>query len=85
MKEILTFPCRFPLKIIGEKQQGFIETLITLVRLHAPDLVEHDITSRDSANSRYLSVTVTINATSREQLDRLYLALTSHAMVKVVL
>ena len=40
---------------------------------------------RDSRAGNYLGVTITITATSREQLDDLYRALSSHPMVKVVL
>ena len=40
---------------------------------------------RPSSGGKYLGVTITITATSREQLDDLYRALTSHPLVKVVL
>jgi putative lipoic acid-binding regulatory protein len=40
---------------------------------------------RPSPKGNYLSLTVTVRATSREQLDNLYRALSSHPMVKVVL
>jgi putative lipoic acid-binding regulatory protein len=40
---------------------------------------------RPSAKGTYLGLTVTVRATSREQLDNLYRALTSHPMVKMVL
>ncbi len=84
-KELLEFPCRFPLKIMGEKHQDFTVTIVEVVRVHAPDLMDHDVDSRESSTGRYLSLTVTVNATSREQLDAIYLALTGHPMVKVVL
>ncbi|GGY19499.1 HP0495 family protein [Paludibacterium paludis] len=83
--ELLEFPCRFPLKIMGEKHEAFTLTIIEVVRMHAPDLMEHDVDSRDSSSGRYQSLTVTVNAVSREQLDAIYLALTGHPMVKVVL
>jgi putative lipoic acid-binding regulatory protein len=40
---------------------------------------------RPSKAGNYLSVTLTIHATSREQLDNMYRAFTSHPMVKVAL
>jgi putative lipoic acid-binding regulatory protein len=43
------------------------------------------IEMRPSKAGNYLSVTLTIKATSREQLDNLYRALTGHPMVKVAL
>lgn len=79
------FPCRFPLKIIGERHEDFVTSVILIVQAHAPDFNENELVVRDSRQGRYVSLTATINATSRAQLDRLYLALTRHAMVKVVL
>ena len=84
-KELLEFPCRFPLKIMGEKHETFVVTIVEVVRVHAPDLMDHDVDVRESSSGRYQSLTVTVTATSREQLDTIYLALTGHPMVKVVL
>jgi len=84
-KEIMEFPCRFPLKIMGERHEAFVTTVIEVVRVHAPDLSEDDVVERASSTGRYQSVTITVTAISREQLDRIYLALTSHELVKVVL
>lgn len=83
-KELIAFPCRFPLKIMGARHDAFRTTMIEVVRAHAPDLTEQDVELRESTGGRYLSVTITVNATSRAQLDTIYLALTSHEMVKVV-
>lgn len=84
-RELLEFPCRFPLKIMGERHDAFAVTIFDVVRRHAPDLAMHDVVTRESSSGRYLSLTVTVTATSREQLDTIYLSLTSHHMVKVVL
>lgn len=81
----MEFPCRFPLKIMGERHEAFVTTVIEVVRVHAPDLSEDDVVERASSTGRYQSVTITVTAISREQLDRIYLALTSHELVKVVL
>lgn len=84
-ESLLEFPCAFPLKIMGETQDGFAEEILRVVRLHAPDFEPAAMEMRASSGGKYLSLTCTINATSRTQLDALYLALTSHPMVKVVL
>jgi len=84
-KELMEFPCRFPLKIMGERHEAFVSTVLEVVREFAPDVSEADAVLRESSSGRYHSVTLTVNATSRQQLDSIYLALTSHAMVKVVL
>ncbi|MDH5785583.1 MAG: DUF493 domain-containing protein [Chromatiales bacterium] len=74
---LLEFPCQFPIKAMGRNSDGFEATIITLVRKHCPDLHEGAVVCRDSSGGKYLSVTVTITATSREQLDRIYMELTA--------
>lgn len=84
-KDVFEFPCRFPVKVMGERHEELTATVIEVVRVHAPDLDEVDVVVRESSSGKYLSLTVTVNAHSRAQLDQIYLALTSHSMVKIVL
>lgn len=84
-RKLLEFPCDFPLKIMGQQHPEFTATVLSVVREHAPDTQEHQLQTRNSTKGNYLSVTLTVNATSQEQLDNIYRALTSHPMVKVVL
>lgn len=81
----LEFPTEFPLKIIGRHAEGFAQAMVDVVREHAPDFDPATLETRTSKDGNYLSVTATIRATSREQLDDLYRALTAHPMVKIVL
>lgn len=82
---LLEFPCEFPLKIMGETQEGFAEVIVGIVQRHAPDFSAKDVEMRASSGGKYLSLTCTVTATSKQQLDDLYRELTSHPMVKVVL
>ncbi|HSI22238.1 MAG TPA: DUF493 family protein [Methylophilaceae bacterium] len=82
---LLEFPCEFPLKVMGATQDGFAEEILRVVRSHAPDFDASRMEMRASSGGNYISLTCTITATSKEQLDNLYRALTSHPMVKVVL
>ena len=82
---LLEFPCDFPLKIMGETREGFAETIVEVVRQHAPDFNGAKVEMRASSGGKYISLTCTITATSKPQLDGLYRALTSHPWVKVVL
>ncbi|MBV8659898.1 MAG: DUF493 domain-containing protein [Burkholderiales bacterium] len=82
---LIEFPLRFPIKVMGEMQDTFSQTIFDVVRGHAPDITETDIELRASSGGKYVSVTVTINAVSQEQLDNLYRELTSHPLVKYVL
>jgi putative lipoic acid-binding regulatory protein len=81
----LTFPTDFPIKVMGRREDGFAQAITEVVRQHAPDFDPATLEMRQSKDGNYLSVTATVRATSREQLDALYRALTAHPMVKVVL
>ncbi len=83
--DLLTFPMAFPIKIMGEAREGFAQAMLEIVLRHAPDFDAASMEMRPSRAGRYLSLTCTIHATSRAQLDALYQALTAHPMVKVVL
>ena len=84
-ESLLTFPCVFPLKVMGRREDGFAQAVADVVRRHAPDFHPETLEMRTSKNGRYLSLTVTINARSREQLDALYMELSKHPMVVMVL
>ena len=76
-ESIMEFPCQFPVKAMGRNSDELEAQVVTLVRKHCPELAEGAVVSRDSKGGKYLSVTVTITATSREQLDNIYMELTA--------
>ena len=82
---LITYPCDFPIKIMGVTQDAFAQTIVDVVCLYDPEFDADKMEMRPSSKGNYLSLTVTVRATSREQLDNLYRALSSHPMVKVVL
>jgi putative lipoic acid-binding regulatory protein len=82
---LLEFPCAFPLKIMGRTEPGFAQLVLDMVLRHAPDFDSASMEMRASKEGRYLSLTCTINATSREQLDDLYRELSAHPSVVMVL
>ena len=84
-ESLLTFPCVFPIKVMGRREDGFAQVVTEIVLRHAPDFHPQTIEMRSSKQARYLSLTVTINAKSREQLDALYSELSKHPMVTMVL
>ena len=84
-ESLIEYPSDFPIKIMGIMQDAFAQTMVELVQRHDPDFHAGKMTMRPSSQGNYLALTVTVRATSREQLDNLYLELSSHAMVKVVL
>jgi uncharacterized protein len=84
-ESLLQFPCEFPLKIIGYQRAGYAQAILAVVRQHAPDYDGAGMEMRPSSKGKYLGLTCTIRATSREQLDALYQALCDHPMVVKVL
>lgn len=81
---LLEFPCVFPLKVMGLAHPEFVRSILAAIQEHAPDTTEAHVTTRPSSKGNYTGATVRITATSKEQLDNIYRALTSHEMVKVV-
>ncbi|MBI2295349.1 MAG: DUF493 domain-containing protein [Betaproteobacteria bacterium] len=82
---LLEYPCEFPIKILGHTQAGFAQTVLEIVRRHAPDFDGATMEMKSSKRGKYLSVTCVVRATSREQLDGLYQELCDHPMVVMVL
>jgi len=82
---VLAFPCEFPIKVMGLTQAGYAQAVIDVVKRHAPDFDPATLEMRSSREGKYLSLTCTIRAVSREQLDDLYRELCDHPMVTMVL
>ena len=74
----LKFPCDFPTKAMGKSGCDLDITVVEIVRRHAPDLAEGAVKTRDSKQGNYVSVTVVVRATSRDQLDAIYQDLVDH-------
>ena len=82
---LIQYPSQFPIKVMGAKVDGFVHAVTTIARQFDPAFDASTVELRDSSAGNYLGITITVTATSRQQLDDLYRALTAHPMVKVVL
>jgi putative lipoic acid-binding regulatory protein len=82
---LLEFPCDFPIKIMGERRDEFAQRIVELVLRHAPDFKADTVEMRTSSSGKYLSITCTVRATSKDQLDALYREVTAHPWVKMAL
>ena len=71
---LLEFPCDFPIKVMGATRDDFAQVILEVVLRHAPDFEAASMEMRPSRAGNYLSVTCTIRATSKPQIDALYLA-----------
>ena len=81
----LRFPCEFPVKMMGRDTSRFRLLARQLVESHAGPVADEFVQAAVSRNGRFVSVTVTIVATSREQLDDIYRDATSHDDVLMAL
>lgn len=84
-ESLLQFPCDFPIKVMGKRQDGFAQAVLEVVLRHAPDFDAAAMEMRASTKGNYMSLTCTVRAVSRAQLDALYRELSGHPLVKVVL
>jgi putative lipoic acid-binding regulatory protein len=75
---LLQFPCSFPIKTMGRDQPGFRDNVVAIVEKHAGSVDEDSIRSSPSRNGNFVSITITIQAQSQDQLDSIYQELTAH-------
>jgi putative lipoic acid-binding regulatory protein len=84
-KSLIEYPSAFPIKVMGVQAEGFEAAMVAVALRFDPAFDASTVERRPSKAGNYLGLTLTITATSREQLDELYRSFTSHPMVKVVL
>jgi putative lipoic acid-binding regulatory protein len=77
-ESVMTFPCSFPIKLMGRESAVFRQTARELVEKHTGPLEDGAIESSLSRNGRFVSITITVVAESREQLDNIYRDATAH-------
>ncbi len=82
---LIDYPCQFPIKVMGNKVEGFVHAMTQIAEQFDPSFDASKIELRDSKKGNYLGITLVITATSREQLDELYRTLSTHPMVKLAL
>ena len=82
---LIEYPSRFPIKVMGANVDGFVNAMTRIAAQFDPGFDAATVELRPSRGDNYLGITLTITATSREQLDELYRTLSTHPMVKMVL
>lgn len=83
---LLTFPCEFPLKVMGKNHEDFEVYVVTTIRKHIEiQLTKGAVVAKPSKNGRYVSLTVTFEAHSQKQIDGIYQELTAHKLVLMAL
>ena len=84
-QSLIEYPSAFPIKVMGTMVAGFEEAVVAVAVQFDPSFDAESVERRPSSGGKYLGLTLTVTATSREQLDELYRTLSTHPMVKVVL
>ena len=84
-QSLISYPSQFPIKVMGLKVDGLVHAVTSIARHFDPGFDAGTVQLRDSKAGKYLGITITITATSREQLDELYRTMSTHPMVKIVL
>jgi putative lipoic acid-binding regulatory protein len=82
---LIEYPCDFPIKVLGLWHQGFAQTVAEVVMRYDPNFNAATMEMRPSRGARYIGLTCTVRATSREQLNALYQELCDHPQVVMVL
>ena len=84
-QSLIEYPSRFPIKVMGANVDGFVNAMTRIAAQFDPSFDVATVELRPSRADNYLGITLTVTATSREQLDELYRTLSTHPMVKMVL
>ena len=82
---LIEYPSRFPIKVMGLNTHSLAQAVTAVACEFDPTFDASTVELRESKGGKYLGVTITITATSRDQLDELYRTLSTHPQVKVVL
>ena len=84
-KPEIEFPCKYPIKVLGEAHTDLNQHVIDVMNRHAPTITESDLSAKNSSKGKWQSITVTIIATGKPQLDAIFADLKTSAGVKMVL
>jgi hypothetical protein len=82
---LLEFPCQFPIKVMGLAGPDFDTVVVEIVRRHVTDLDDSAVRVKPSREGKYIALTITFEAQSKTQLDGLYMELSAHERILMVL
>ncbi len=82
---LLEFPCEIDIKVIGRRTDGLRRIVLGIVSAHCGAVDDSSVSERRSSEGTYLSVTVTVVAETRDQIDALYRELTASDHVLMAL
>ncbi|QEM83987.1 YbeD family protein [Halomonas binhaiensis] len=68
----ITFPCDYPIKVVGDAAEDFAATVGLIVKRHDPGFDISKLEVVNSRNGRFQSVRLTLWATGEEQITALF-------------
>lgn len=84
-KSAIEFPCDFPIKMMGRDTPEFRAAARELIENHVGPVADDAIKSNLSSKGSFVSITVTVTATSQQQLDDIYRDVSAHDDVLMAL
>lgn len=84
-KPEIEFPCKYPIKVLGDAHPELSQHVIDVMNRHAPTITDSDLNTKNSSKGKWQSITVTIIATGKPQLDAIFADLKTSPRVKMVL
>lgn len=81
----IEFPCDYPIKVLGDAREDFIDRVFDIIRLHAPEIERDKVVTRDSSKGTFMSVHIVIVATGVDQLHNIHMSLRAYDAVKMVI
>lgn len=84
-ESVIEFPCEFPVKMMGHNSPEFRATARALIEKHTGAIDDSAVQESLSRTERFVSVTVTVTATSQQQLDDIYQDVSDHDDVLMAL
>jgi len=84
-ESLLEFPCDLPIKVFGKNVEGFKTRVVEIVSSHFDAPAAEEVREQLSRNNGYASLTITVHAETRAQVDALYEELTADDEIMMVL
>jgi putative lipoic acid-binding regulatory protein len=84
-ESLLKFPCEFTIKVFGAPSTEFEPTILAIIKKHANTTINPIVKARPSENGKYVALSITITAESKEQMDHIYQDLTACPLVLMAL
>ena len=84
-KPEIEFPCKYPIKVLGDAHPDLNQHVVKVMNTHAPTIKESDLSYKNSSQGKWQSITVTIIATGKPQLDAIFADLKTSSRFKMVL